>query len=67
MERELFKDVLSRIVCTFVNKVHDLKIWSSKTHIMNFELGGHIVQKAETKKESDLAHNLKGKTKEEGK
>ena len=38
------------IICTFVNKFRNLKILSSKTHVMNFELRGHIIRKAELKK-----------------
>ena len=37
------------VVYTIVNKVHNLKIESLKTHVMNFELGGHIVWKAKPK------------------
>ena len=50
MEHRLFENVLLIIVCTFVNKVHNLKIKNLKTHLMNFELRGHIVQNAEPKK-----------------
>ena len=46
VEHRLFENVLSMIVCTFVNKVHNLKVKSSKTHAMSFELGGHIVWNA---------------------
>ena len=48
------------IVCTFVNKVFNLKVKSSKTHAMNFEIWRHIVHNAEPKKsnkESDLLKN----------
>ena len=52
MERKLFKNVLSIIVYTFINKVHNLRIWSLKTHVMNFEFGGHIVWNVEPKKKN---------------
>ena len=50
MERILFKNVLSMIVCTFVNKVHNLEVKSSKAHVMNFELRGYTIQNVDPKK-----------------
>ena len=63
VEHRLFKNVLLMIVCTFVNKIQNLKILNLKTHVMNFELGGHIVQNAEPeKKESDLLKKTRAST-----
>ena len=60
MERRLFENVLSMIICTFVNKVRNLKIWSLKTHVMNFEHRGHIVWNAEPKKQEGKWLSKKG-------